>query len=216
MTTTTNARVAGFAFLLYIAVGLSSLGRAPGPLFDVVASLVMCFCAFTLAVTLFGITSAIDREIALMGMVCRVAEGIAGIVFLSPSLAMKSAMQSGNDPNAAAFEAVNSLLKGAERMNFSVGGMLFAVGSTMFCWLLVRGRLIPAALAWLGLFASVLLVIALPLQLGHVLTGGYTMLVWLPMAAFEIPTGGWLVVRGGRRINHQSPIGNRQSGIGNL
>ena len=198
MTISTNARLAGFAFLLYIAVGLSSLGRAPGLLFDVLASLVMCFCAFALAVTLFGITSAIDREIALMGMVCRVAEGISGIVFLAPSLAMKSAMQAPNDPNAAAFDAMNSLLKGAERMNFSVGGMLFAVGSTMFCWLLLRGRLIPLGLAWLGFLASVLLVIALPLQLGHVLTGRYTMLIWLPMAAFEIPTGLWLIFKGVR------------------
>src|SRR5712691_3715900 len=40
----------------------------------------------------------------------------------------------------------------------------FAVGSTLFCWLLLRGRMIPAALAWLGVLASVLLVVILPLQ----------------------------------------------------
>src|SRR5829696_5966273 len=47
--------------------------------------------------------------------------------------------------------------------------IFFAVGSTLFCWLLLRGRLIPAALAWLGVLASVLLVVVLPLQLAGVL-----------------------------------------------
>ena len=214
MSIPTNARIAGFAFLLYIAAGLSSIGGTPGPLFRVVASFVMCFCAFTLAVTLFGITSAIDREIALMGMVCRVAEGIGGIVFLSPSLAMQSVLAGPDAPNAATLDAMNSLLRRAAGVSFSVTGMLFAVGSTAFCWLLLRGRLLPAGLAWLGFLASVLLVAALPLQLGHVLAGRATMVIWIPMAAFEIPAGIWLIIKG-VRTNPQSPIGHPQSTIGN-
>ena len=38
----------------------------------------------------------------------------------------------------------------------------FAVGSTAFTYLLLRGRIIPTPLAWLGFVASVLLVIGLP------------------------------------------------------
>src|SRR5688572_7324519 len=34
------------------------------------------------------------------------------------------------------------------------GEVYFAAGSTIFCWLLLRGALIPAALAWLGLASS--------------------------------------------------------------
>jgi Domain of unknown function (DUF4386) len=198
MTRPASARIAGFAFLIYIAAGMSSLRGAPGPLLGVILSFVMCFCALALGVTLFGITSDVDREIALMGMVCRVAEGIAGIVFMSPALALRSALAAPDAQNAATLAALNTLLKSTERMNFSVAGMLFAVGSTMFCWLLLRGRVIPVALAWLGVLASVLVVIALPLQLGGVVTGPFTMLMWIPMAAFEIPTGVWLLIRGVR------------------
>jgi Domain of unknown function (DUF4386) len=201
MSRPTTARVAGVTFLLYIAAGMTSLRGAPGPLLDVVLSFVMCFCALALGVTLFGVTSEIDREIAMMGMVCRVAEGIAGIVFMSPSLALRSALAAPDAPNAAALAALNTVLTGAERVNFSVAGMLFAVGSTMFCWLLLRGRLIPVGLAWLGFLASLLVVVALPLQLGRVLTGPFTMLMWIPMAAFEIPTGIWLLVKGVRIPN---------------
>ena len=73
-----------------------------------------------------------------------------------------------------------------------------ALGSTFFSWLLLRGRMIPTALAWLGVVASVLLVVALPLQLGGVLRGAVTQFMWLPMAAFEIPLGFWLIIKGVR------------------
>jgi hypothetical protein len=196
MTRPTNARVAGLAFLVYIAAGLSSMRTEPGPLVDVVLAFVMCLCAFTLGVTLFAVTCDEDRDIAMMGMVCRVAEGIVGIAFMSLSLATRAARTAPAAPDAATFQAFGTLLSSAGRLNVSVGGFLFAVGSTMFCWLLLRGRLIPIVLAWLGVAASVLLVIALPLQLGHVLTAPYTLLIWIPMAAFEIPAGIWLLIKG--------------------
>ena len=41
------------------------------------------------------------------------------------------------------------------------GEIYFAVGSTIFCWLLLRGQMIPVALAWLGTAASALLVVLL-------------------------------------------------------
>ena len=78
----------------------------------------------------------------------------------------------------------------------TVGATFFAVGSTLFSWLLLRGRMIPVALAWLGVLASVLLVVGLPLQLAGVLGGSATQLMWLPMAAFEVPLALWLLIKG--------------------
>jgi NADH:ubiquinone oxidoreductase subunit K len=62
--------------------------------------------------------------------------------------------------------------------------------------------MIPVALAWLGVLASVLLVVALPLQLAGLLRGPVTQLMWIPMAAFEIPLGLWLIVKGVRTPEH--------------
>ena len=65
--------------------------------------------------------------------------------------------------------------------------IFFSIGSLFFCWLLLRGRMIPIALAWLGLVASVLLVVILPLQLAGLFGGSMswsssiTWIVWLPM-----------------------------------
>lgn len=80
--------------------------------------------------------------------------------------------------------------------------IFFAVGSTLFCWLLLRGRMIPIALAWLGVVASVLLVIILPLQLAGLFGGtlswsaSVTWLVWLPMLVFEVTLALWLLIKG--------------------
>ncbi len=77
----------------------------------------------------------------------------------------------------------------------------FAVGSLLFCWLLLRGKSIPTGLARLGVIASALLVAILPLQLGGILTNtgwsdSITWLVWLPMLAYEVALSLWLLVRG--------------------
>ena len=78
----------------------------------------------------------------------------------------------------------------------------FAVGSTLFSWLLLRGRLIPVALAWLGVIASALLVVILPLQLAGLFGGptswsaSVTWLIWLPMLVFELVLALWLLIKG--------------------
>jgi hypothetical protein len=77
----------------------------------------------------------------------------------------------------------------------------FAVGSTIFCWLLLTGRMIPAALAWLGLLGSLLLVVIVPVQRAGLLAAvdfltRTTWLMWLPLFVFEILLGLWLIIKG--------------------
>jgi len=78
----------------------------------------------------------------------------------------------------------------------------FAVGSAIFSWLLLRGRMIPLALAWLGVFASLAMVVILPVQRFQVLGGGarwspsVEWVIWLPMLAFEVMLALWLLIKG--------------------
>ena len=82
------------------------------------------------------------------------------------------------------------------------GEIYFAVGSTVFCWLLLRGRMIPAALAWLGVMASALLVVLLPVQIAGFFGGPrtwsspVTWAVWLPLLVFELTLAMWLITKG--------------------
>lgn len=90
----------------------------------------------------------------------------------------------------------------AEAVQYGESAIYFAVGSLFFTWLMLRGRLIPAALAQLGLFASALLVIILPAQLAGLFGGtmswasSSTWLVWLPMLAFEVALAIWFILKG--------------------
>jgi hypothetical protein len=80
--------------------------------------------------------------------------------------------------------------------------IFFALGSTLFCWLLLRGRMIPIVLAWLGVVSSVLLVVVLPLQLAGLFGGSMSWsasiswIVWLPMLVFEVAFALWLIIKG--------------------
>jgi hypothetical protein len=78
-----------------------------------------------------------------------------------------------------------------------IGSIFFAVGSAIFSWLLLRGRMVPVFIAWLGVFASGLLVVVLPLQLAGFSTGpltGYSQ--WLPALVFQIVLALWLLIKG--------------------
>jgi hypothetical protein len=56
--------------------------------------------------------------------------------------------------------------------------------------------MIPVWLARLGVAASALLVIGLPLQLAGLLGNPITSVMWLPMLAFEVPLALWFILKG--------------------
>ncbi len=215
MTHRNNARVAGAAFLLYIGVGiaqmvLSGALRADGTAArlaliarhsarvqtNVVLSLGICVIALVLATALHALTRAQDPELALLALLFRAGEGVLTVVTPLASLGLLWAATRGAD--APGVLALAELLFQARAWNVLLTATLFALGSTLFSWLLLRGRVIPPGLAWVGLGASVLLVVGLPLQLVGLLHGPVTQLIWIPMAVFEIPVGIWLLVKGVR------------------
>lgn len=156
------ARVAGFAFLLYIAAGITSMNLADESQMVDVLSLLMSFSALVLGVTLYALTRHQGPALALMALVCRVLEAVP----------------------------------------VSEPAIFFAVGSTIFSWLLLRGRMIPVPLAWLGVVASALLAVILPLQVTGLFGGpmtwsaSLTWLVWLPMLLFEVVLALWFLIKG--------------------
>jgi hypothetical protein len=212
MTRTTNARIAGLAFLVYIAAALpgevmysdatsgegtaAKLGNVAQHVPEVRAAFVLafigCFCALVLAVTLYAVTRDHDNEVAMLGMTCRVAEGVVGVVGVA-KMAQVLSLATSQPAGAATPETVGDVLLS---QGPGMGALLFAIGSTCFAWLLLRGRMIPRVLAWIGLPASMLLVVALPLQYVGLLPKAMEWYIWMPMLAFEVPLGVWFIVKG--------------------
>lgn len=220
MTRRTNARVAGFTFLLYIATGLSDLalfnratGGAKGTAatlaslaqhealvrLTILFTLLEAGCALVLGVTLYALTRDQDRDLSVMALCCRAGEGLIGVQSAVRTLALLSvatASTSAAAPDAAAAQALGALLLKHAGWDGSVAATLFAVGSTLYCYLFLRARSIPVSLAWLGVFASALLVVLLPPQLAGFVTGPVTLYMWLPMLVFEVTFALWLIIKG--------------------
>lgn len=218
MTRTTNARVAGITFLAYIALGIGSMvlsGRASAGegIAAILASLaqhaatvrlvalldLLCgFSAVILGVTLYAITRDEDPDIARFGFACRLCEGLVGAVSIQSSLSLLwvATAPAAQAPSVAGAHDLGSLLQWGHPGGYLISATFFAAGSAAFAWLLLRGRIIPVALGWLGLIASALLVAALPLQIAGVLPGSVVSFLWIPMAAFEVPVAIWFLVKG--------------------
>lgn len=219
MTRTTNARLAGFMFLFYIATAfpgmvmydratkgdssaakLASIAAHIGEMrIAVVLSLITIFDAIVLAVALYAITRHSDRDLALIALACRIGEGLVNCIPTMAMLALLwvakgSTATTGDD--VAAMHAFGASLLKVQGWGFSIGGTLFAVGSTLYAYLFLRARTIPGWLAWLGLVGSLLIVIGLPLQMTRLIAGPATSVIWLPIAAYEIILGFWLLIKG--------------------
>ena len=216
MTARNTARIAGAAFLVYIAAGLSSMalaGRARGTdMSERIASValhvtemrlslllnfVAAFCALLLAMSLYSLTRTADRELAILGMLCRAGEGILGM-FAFNTLGLLWLARGGRAPSGEAASAIASTLSAAGQWQASTAALLFAAGSTAFAFAFLRGRVVPLTLGRLGVVASVILIAALPLQMAGWIGGTVSYLVmWMPMLVFELWLAGWLIAKGG-------------------
>jgi hypothetical protein len=224
MTRLTNARLAGFTYLFYIGVAFpdmvlfaratnvqgtaAKLARiaehAANLRIGILLGFLSCFSAIVLAVTLYAITRDEDRDLALIALACRLAEGITGATGLLTATALLwLATASGADaPDATSASALGGMLLKMQGSTPIIAATFFAVGSTIFCYLLLRGRMIPVGLAWLGVIGSALVVVPVPLQLAGFLRGGITQdgavtqLMWIPIALFELTVAFWFLIKG--------------------
>ncbi|MFC2151822.1 DUF4386 domain-containing protein [Bacteroidota bacterium] len=215
-----TARLAGFMFLFYIAISFISMAisnQVTSGAYGVEAKLasiaqhvplvhlsaLLClltfFVATVLAVALYVLTRNQNPYIALLALCCRVAEGMIiafSAVWTLGLLSVATASTVEAAPASAAAQALGDFLLQQDGSSILVSSICFAVGSTLYSYLFLRARSIPVLLAWFGLFASILLVVALPLQLLGFLPEAVNIFIWLPMLVFEVTFALWLLIKG--------------------
>ena len=219
MTRTTNARLAGFMFLFYIVTGIAGMilfapatsGEGTAAKLASVArhatlvrvaavySVVMMMNPFVLAVALYALTRDYDRDLALLALLCRITEGVIGgmsAVAKRALLTVATTAAGATSADAAAANALGSVLLNVQGLTTLIAATAFAIGSTIYSYLFLRARTIPVPLSWLGVVASVLLVVGLPLQMAGFIEGLVTSLMWIPMAVFEVAFALWLLIKG--------------------
>jgi Domain of unknown function (DUF4386) len=215
MTAKTNSRVAGFMFLFYIVNGVADMILSRRAIsgdtvaaklasivqhetlfrFTTFLTLLTTVDALVLGVALWALTRDEDADLAMLALCFRAGEGVLAAVAAVRSIGVLQFAQRMSAPGSdtAATNVVGGFLLQGSALG---GATLFAMGSLIFCYLFLRARSIPTLFAWLGVIASILLVIALPLQIIGLLRGMATNLVWIPMAVFEVTFGLWLIVKG--------------------
>lgn len=211
MTVKASSRLAGFTFLFYIAMGLlpgwlfGPISRAEGTAGKLAAmaahplltrsgalfSLVNMANALVLGAALYALTRAFDRDLALIALLFRVAEGILAPV---GAFTRRALLTIASEP-APDLPLATVLLK-TQGFAFLLGSTCFAAASTIFAFLFLRSRSIPVWLAWLGFLGSLLILIGLPLQILALLPAPVDSLMWIPIAFFEVIFAIWLVVVG--------------------
>ena len=206
------ARLAGFMFLFYIVNGITEMvlsrplhrgADAAAILANIAQHVQMAkfttfltfltgIDAILLGLGLYAITREFEPDLALLAFAFRVGEGINGVMAgVHSATVVAFATRCARAADRAAVNVAGTMLLFGGDITF--GGTLFACGSAIFAYLILRGRILPAWLAWIGIAASVLLLIALPLQMCGFAVSNY---VWGPMAIFEVVGGVWLLVRG--------------------
>lgn len=220
MTRKTNARIAGLTYLVYIAVAYPSIvitdratkgsdiaeklatvtQNASDLRLSIILGFLSCMCALVLAVTLYAITRDEDPEIALLGLLCRAGEGIFGAIGIPLTLGLllvAAGEHASTGASAGLYPLADFVVKAGE-WSVLVSASFFAVGSTLFSYLLLRGRIVPAPIAALGFAGSLIIAIGLPVEMAGFFSGSLTDLMWIPVGGFEILVALWLIFKGAR------------------
>jgi hypothetical protein len=222
MTRTTNARLAGFMFLFYIVTSIvgmilfnqATAGEDIGARLASIAAhmptmgwsfafaLLAIFNALILAVALYALTRDEDPDLALLALMCRLVEGAINAI---PAIAILALLSLATKMDATAANVTGALLLKVQEWSVIVGATVFAVGSTLYSYLFLRARSIPLSLAWLGVLASIQLVITVPLAGLGLIRGTAAGLMWLPMLVFEVTFGLWLLIKGVNNRRSRTP-----------
>jgi hypothetical protein len=162
-------------------------------------ALLNCLAIIVLGVLFYAVFYKEYRVIALLALICFVAEAITlavsklgtyGLIPLSGQFAEAGA------PEPSHFQALGDFLyHGVDRLGYLVHMLFFCAGGILWYYVLLSSGAIPRALSIWGLVAVSLLIIPTVLQLyDRNLTAA--MVLGLPYAPYEVVLGLWLVVKG--------------------
>lgn len=166
----------------------------------VVSNLITFAGDVALLTALYVVLSPVNRNLALLGAMWRVAESaILAVAVLNDLIALRLL---GGAAHLKTFQpeqtqALARVFVGAQGDGYLVGLFFLGLGSVVFSYVWLKSRYIPGALAILGIFASALLAVV-PLLILVLPPLARTVTPWyfVPMFFYEVGIGLWLLVKG--------------------
>lgn len=215
------ARIAGFVYLLIIVIAVlntyfvDSRLIVPGDdaatvhnimandlrfRIGIAATLIMYASVVVLSVALYVTLKTVDRNLALLAMLLRLAEAVVGCVTVFTSLLVLHLLE--REGPAAAFDAQQlqalvGLFLDARTAALDVVLLLVGLGGAVFCYLFLRSRYVPGLLASWGVFTYLSMVF---LALVSILVPDHPAMLENVLYAlggsFELLFGFWLLAKG--------------------
>jgi hypothetical protein len=212
--TRNHARAAGIFYLITFAASLPAfalIGSAVNPDLTVAAGhdnqllwaglldFVNALAAIGTAVALFPVVKRQNESLAIGFVTSRLLEAaiiMTGVVSL---LAVVTLHQDAGGTDPATSTAISSALVAVRDWTFLFGpGFMACVNAILLGTLMYKSRLVPRIIPTMGLVGAPLLIAANTATLfGHnEQTSGISMLATLPIAAWELSVGTWMIVKG--------------------
>jgi hypothetical protein len=218
----TAARVAGLTYLISVAFILVANFGIRGRLYvtgdmaetmrriassatlfrlSVAFDLVYCVGVVVLLAALYVVLSPVNRHLAALASGLKLVYGVTAVLmalsYLSAArLATDTMFQSALQPEA--LQALFRFNYTATWMEYYVGLAFWALSATIFGWLWLQSRYIPAALAKFGVIAAAWCAFC---TFAYIINPGFARVVnlwWFdsPFAVFDLTLSFWLLFRG--------------------
>jgi Domain of unknown function (DUF4386) len=215
-----HARLAGFLYLTIIVTSILSLFLVESRLVvdgdraataeriaanetlfraGLVYETVMFASVIALAWALFVVLRGVDRNLALLALLWRMAEAVVGAVTVL--LGVLVVLLAGGRGVRAAFEpeqlhSLVDVLLAARTVGFNVTIFFLSLGTITYCRLLYRSRYVPRVLAGTGIVAFAIMLVGAAVSLLLPRYEDLAMAAWAPGIVFEVVIGLWLLLRG--------------------
>ena len=179
-----------------------SSGAHTGVLVGGFLEVIMALACIGTAVTLYPVLKRQNEGVALGFVAARVLEAgmiFIGVVSLLSLVTLRQDLGGAAGANAAALVTTGASHVAVYNWTFLLGQSLMpGINALLLGSLLYRSRLVPRVIPVVGLIGAPLLIIAVIATLfrGSVPPPSWAVLAALPVAAWELSLGVWLVVKG--------------------
>ncbi|HVK20173.1 MAG TPA: DUF4386 domain-containing protein [Actinokineospora sp.] len=148
-----------------------------------------------LAWSLYVILRTVDRSLALLGLLWRMAEAIVGAATVLLGVLLVLLLNT-NAFSGDQRDALVNVLVTARGIGFDLVLVFLSLGSIVFCGLLYKSGYVPRWLSGLGVGGFVLMLVGTVVSLLLPETRDMAMAAWAPGILFEAGIGVWLLVKG--------------------
>ncbi len=192
----------------YLVAGAANANQI---VFGALMELGLVTTAIGTAVMLFPILRQYSEPIALAHLCFRFLEAVVitiGIVSMLALLSISREFSSANAPDEQSYKVVGTALIAIHDWTFMLGpNFMLGLNTIMYSYIFYKTRLIPRAIASLGLIGSNLIFVAAILEMFGIIEqlSTWGALLAIPVALTELSLAIWLLAKG---FNHSPSTGN--------